>query len=124
MDGSDRMGTYPWIEIRRTKPHTPEYRAAKEREQLAIVSEQVINALSEIRRLRLVIQIKLAKMLQISQPALSSLEHQDDMTLSTLHSFAEDLGGHLRLLAEFDGELAIPIEFGLPNSEYAASGDP
>ena len=108
------MKTYPWNEIRRTNLDTPEDREAYEHELRAVVTEQVVYALNEIRRSRSVTQIELAKMLQISQPALSSLEHRDDMKLSTLRSFVEALGGHLRLLAEFDGELVVPIELGSP----------
>jgi len=118
------MKTYSWNEIRRTKLDTPEEREAYERELRAVVAEQVEYALGEIRRSRSVTQIELAKMLQISQPALSDLEHRGDMKLSTLRAFIEALGGHLRLLAEFDGELTVPIELGLPDGDYAASVKP
>ena len=42
-----------------------------------------------------------AKVLGISQPAVSKLERQPDMKLSTMASYVEALGGHLEISARF-----------------------
>jgi transcriptional regulator with XRE-family HTH domain len=57
--------------------------------------------LAEIRKLSGFSQQDLAKQLGVSQPALSKMESQDDMQISTLMKLVEALGGELQITARF-----------------------
>lgn len=49
----------------------------------------------------------MAKMLKVNQPAVSKLEQQVDMYVSSLRSYVEAVGGQLRIVAKFpEGEIA------------------
>lgn len=57
----------------------------------------------------------LADKLGISQDALSQLENSEDMSLSRLRNYLEQLGGRLQLFAVFDKgeqEYSIPLRIG------------
>ena len=57
--------------------------------------------------------------LSISQSAVSQLERGEDIKLSTLRSYVQGLGAHLRVVAVFgDGsnETAIPIRIGVESA--------
>lgn len=58
--------------------------------------------LKELRNLRRISQVDLAKRLGIGQTALSHAETRSDMKLSTLAGYVEALGGRLDLNAYFD----------------------
>ena len=61
--------------------------------------------LDERRKLKEVTQVQLAEMIDIDQSALSRIERQTDMHVSTLKSIVEALGGKLTLSVEFpDGD--------------------
>lgn len=65
-------------------------------------NEMLIDMLpAEIRRNMGVTQKKLAEKIGITQPALSKLENQDDMQISTLRRFVNALGGQLEIIAHF-----------------------
>lgn len=66
-------------------------------------------ALSELRAARAVTQQELAEALDVSQPNVSRIEHQDDVFLSTLRSYVEALGGRLEVRAVFE-ELTVDLE--------------
>jgi DNA-binding XRE family transcriptional regulator len=66
-------------------------------------------ALSELRTSRDVTQQVLAEALDVSQPNVSRIEHQDDVFLSTLRSYVEALGGRLEVRAVFD-DLTVDLE--------------
>jgi hypothetical protein len=51
----------------------------------------------------------LAEALDVSQPNVSRIEHQDDVFLSTLRSYVEALGGRLEVRAVFD-DLTVDLE--------------
>ncbi|MCG8606718.1 helix-turn-helix domain-containing protein [bacterium] len=57
-----------------------------------------VESLKELRRLSKLSQVKLAKSLAISQPAVSKIEKQTDMYLSTLRSYVEAIGGELDVI--------------------------
>ena len=84
---------------------SPERRQRNEnRSQAALI----YMALQELRQSLNVTQQGLARELDLSQPALSKLEHQDDIQVSTLSRFVEALGGELKLVASFpDREIVI-----------------
>lgn len=65
-------------------------------------------ALQELRQSRNLTQENLAKELGVNQPALSKMEHQQDMHISTLRKILSGMGGKLKLIAEFpDAEVVI-----------------
>jgi transcriptional regulator with XRE-family HTH domain len=65
-------------------------------------------ALRELRQARNLTQQQLADALGISQPALSKMEHQPDIQISTLRRILAAMGGELKLVARFpDGEFVI-----------------
>jgi DNA-binding XRE family transcriptional regulator len=68
-------------------------------------------ALSELRASRDVTQQVLAEALDVTQPNVSRIEHEDDVFLSTLRSYVEALGGRLEVRAVFDdltADLEVP----------------
>jgi ribosome-binding protein aMBF1 (putative translation factor) len=70
-----------------------------------------ILALADLREALGVTQAELAKVLEVSQPRVSRLEHKEDVYLSTLENYIEALGGHLKLEAVFEDrsiELTLP----------------
>jgi DNA-binding transcriptional regulator YiaG len=65
-------------------------------------------ALQELRQARQLTQQELAGMLGINQAALSKMENQDDIRVSTLRKLLSGMGGRLKLVAEFpEGEVVI-----------------
>ena len=65
-------------------------------------------ALQELRQTRHLTQQELANMLNINQAALSKMECQADMRVSTLRKILSAMGGTLKIVAEFpDGEVII-----------------
>ena len=65
-------------------------------------------ALQELRQARALTQQELAKQLKINQAALSKMESQSDMRVSTLTRILAGMGGTLKLVAEFpDGNVVI-----------------
>ena len=70
-------------------------------------------ALQELRQSRDMTQKQLAELLNINQAALSKMENQSDMRLSTLRKVLEAMGGKLKLVAEFPEEDVIINQFEL-----------
>ncbi len=65
-------------------------------------------ALQELRQTRQLTQQDLAKILNVSQAALSKMENQGDMRISTLRKLLAAMGGTLKIVAEFpEGEVVI-----------------
>ncbi len=64
--------------------------------------------LRELRQAFALTQEQLAATLKINQAAISKMESQSDMYVSTLRRFLEAMGAHLKIVAEFpDGEVVI-----------------
>jgi DNA-binding XRE family transcriptional regulator len=59
--------------------------------------------LAELRKLEGVTQVELAEKLGIKQPAVSQLEQQDDMQISTLQRIVKALGGVLEITVRLPG---------------------
>lgn len=59
--------------------------------------------LAQIRDLRNITQVELARRLDIDQSAVSKIEHRADMYLSTLKDVIRAMGGQLELTARFPG---------------------
>jgi DNA-binding XRE family transcriptional regulator len=70
--------------------------------------------LYELRHAEVVSQAELAGRLDVTQGAISKLEHADDVRVSTLRQYLEALGARLELIAVFDddGERRVPIHLG------------
>lgn len=69
--------------------------------------------LYELRHAEAVSQIDLAGRLDVTQGAISKLEHADDVRVSTLRQYLEALGARLELVAVFDDEARrVPINLG------------
>jgi DNA-binding transcriptional regulator YiaG len=69
--------------------------------------------LYELRRAEAVSQIDLAGRLDVTQSAVSKLEHADDVRVSTLRQYLAALGARLELVAVFDDEeRRVPINLG------------
>ncbi len=65
-------------------------------------------ALQELRQTRQLTQQELAAMLNVNQAALSKMENQKDMRVSTLRKLLVAMGGNLKIVAEFpEGEVVI-----------------
>ena len=77
-------------------------------------------ALQELRKMRKLSQKQLADDLNLNQAALSKMENQADMQVSTLRRILSAMGGRLKIVAQFpDGEFVID-EF--DQSDVQASG--
>ena len=57
--------------------------------------------LHELRQTYKLTQVRMAKVLGISQDGVSRLEKRSDLLLSTLRKSVEAMGGNLSLVAEF-----------------------
>ena len=60
--------------------------------------------LYELRHAEAVSQVALAGRLDITQSAVSKLEHADDVRVSTLRQYSDALGARLELVAVFDDD--------------------
>lgn len=69
--------------------------------------------LFELRHGEAVSQAELAGRLEVTQGAISKLEHSDDVRISTLRQYLEALGARLELVAVFDDEgRRVPVLLG------------
>lgn len=69
--------------------------------------------LYELRHAEAVSQAELAGRLDVTQGAISKLEHSDDVRVSTLRQYLDALGARLELVAVFDDEdRRVPIHLG------------
>jgi transcriptional regulator with XRE-family HTH domain len=80
------------------------HRVAKAKERARELQADML--LTELRKLEGVTQVELARKLGVKQPAISQLEQQDDMQVSTLQRIVKALGGVLEITVR------------LPNGDY------
>lgn len=96
---------------------------SKERLQLIEAEKQVILHEVDLQGLRQAVQLtqkQLADTLKVNQAAISKMENQSDMFVSTLRRFLEAMGAHLKIVAEFPDSPPIVInQFG----ELSANSD-
>lgn len=65
-------------------------------------------ALQELRQALDLTQRQIAETLRMNQAAVSKLEHQSDMYISTLRRFLEAMGARLQIVASFpEGDVCI-----------------
>ncbi len=97
------------------RPGAQERLAAKRAETLEEVR------LYELRHAEAVSQAELAGRLDVTQGAVSKLEHADDVRVSTLRQYLDALGARLELVAVFDEEgRRVPIKLGTADDQPAA----
>jgi DNA-binding transcriptional regulator YiaG len=91
-----------------TRPGAKQRLAAKRAEALEEIR------LYELRHAEAVSQAELAGRLDVTQGAISKLEHAEDVRVSTLRQYLEALGARLELVAVFDDEeeRRVPIHLG------------
>ena len=84
---------------------SPERQEAVDNQAQAIL---IGMALQELRQTRHLTQQELAEILNVNQAALSKMENQSDMRISTLRKVLLAMGGKMKIVAEFpDGEVII-----------------
>lgn len=89
------------------KPGTAEKLAAAR-----VVTDEEIR-LYQLRHGKAVSQAELAGRLEVTQGAISRLEHSEDVRVSTLREYLEALGARLELVAVFDDEdRRVPVHLG------------
>ncbi len=86
----------------------PERRAEIDRRHEELVNE--VESLKELRRLSKLSQAKIAETLKISQPAISKIEKQTDMYLSTLRSYVEAMGGELDVVVRLPDREQVKVK--------------
>ena len=100
------MKTKPFSTLR--DKMTPEQRAeSKTRAQLALLHL----TLAELRKSLDLTQEEVADKLGVVQSALSTIEHQDDIQVSTLSRYINSLGGSLTIVARFPDKEIIISQF-------------
>ncbi len=103
-------GHRKWSELRDKMMERPGAPEALER-AWAAHDEEV--RLYELRRAEALSQVEVAGRLEITQSAVSKLEHADDVRVSTLRDYLDALGARLELVAVFDDdERRVPIHLG------------
>ena len=69
--------------------------------------------LYELRHSEAISQAELAGRLDVTQGAISKLEHSEDVRVSTLRQYLEALGARLELVAVFDDDdRRVPVHLG------------
>jgi Helix-turn-helix domain len=86
--------------------------SAERREKIeARAAELVAEELSlrDLRHAHRLTQERVGEFLGIGQEGVSRLEKRSDLLISTLRSYVEAMGGHLRLVAEFPDRPAVVL---------------
>jgi transcriptional regulator with XRE-family HTH domain len=111
-------GHHKWSDIRAQSKLTPEQLEESSRKAQEIVARM---KLDELRRARHLSQAQLAEAWGKDQAAVSRIERQTDLYVSTLRRFIEAAGGELCITARFpDGD---PVELeGFGEIEPAVPG--
>ena len=89
-------GHKPWSEL--TKDFSPERRRRIDEMTRKALAEMPLH---ELRQARAMTQKDLAEKLNVNQPAVSKMEQRTDAYISSLRSYIEAVGGHLKIVAEF-----------------------
>ena len=92
----------------------PDRRARIEAEANRLHAEYL--TLRELRKAKELTQVQLAETLGIRQATVAQMEKRGDLMLSTLRSYVEAMGGHLRLVVDFPDRPPVSLE-GLGDTE-------
>ena len=87
---------------------SPERRARMAQRTQEMLEEM---ALQDLRQALDLTQTQVAELLQMKQAAVSKMEHQGDMYISTLQKFVTALGGNLQLVARFPDREVVLNQF-------------
>ena len=73
-------------------------------------------SLAAVRKAFNLTQVELARNMGVSQPAITKMEHQSDMLISTLCSYMGALDGQVRLVVDFPNgqEIEVTLRNGNP----------
>lgn len=87
--------------------------SAERRERIEQEAQAILMrmALRELRQELALTQQDLANLLKINQAALSKMENQQDMRVSTLQKLLAAMGGRLKIVAEFPDKEVIISQF-------------
>ena len=85
--------------------------ARRERVEDRVQGLLVEMALQELRQSRQLTQCQLADSLEVNQAAISKMEGQSDMYLSTLRRLVAAMGGTLKLVAQFPDQEVVINQF-------------
>ena len=80
---------------------TPERQARAQAKTSAMLADMALN---ELRQALDLSQEEMAKILKVKQPAISKIEKNTDMYISTLRRYIKALGGELEISARFNNE--------------------
>ncbi len=86
---------------------TPARRRKVEARAKELIAEEM--TLRELRKARKLTQVRIAKMLGITQDGVSRLEKRSDLLLSTLRKAVQAMGGNLSLVAEFPDRAPVVL---------------
>lgn len=95
-------------------------RSPESRDRVAAKVEQLNEQLrlAQLRARSSKTQTEIAEAIGTTQSAVSRIEHQDDLLVSSLNDYVSATGGRLRLIAEYDADA---IEIDLPALHEAAT---
>jgi DNA-binding XRE family transcriptional regulator len=79
--------------------------------------------LQQLRKAKALTQVQLAATLGIRQATVAQLERRSDLLLSTLRSYVEAMGGHLRLVVDFPDRPPVSLE-GLGDTDEGGKAPP
>ena len=96
------------------KKLSPARRKKVEARAAELIAEEM--TLRELRRARKLTQVRMAKVLGITQDSVSRLEKRSDLLLSTLRKTVRAMGGNLSLVAEFPDRTPVVLS-GIANDE-------
>src|SRR6516164_508622 len=86
---------------------SPAQRKKVEARAAELIAE--VMTLRELRHARKLTQVRMAKLLGITQDSVSRLEKRSDILLSTLRKSVQALGGRLSLVAEFPDRAPVVL---------------
>jgi transcriptional regulator with XRE-family HTH domain len=97
---------------------SPARRRKVEARAAELMAEEM--TLCELRKARKLTQVRMAKVLGVTQDSVSRLEKRSDLLLSTLRKTVQAMGGNLSLVAEFPDRAPVVLS-GIADDESAQS---
>jgi DNA-binding XRE family transcriptional regulator len=89
------------------KKLSPAQRKKVEARAAELIAEEM--TLGELRKARKLTQVRMAKVLGVTQDSVSRLEKRSDLLLSTLRKTVQAMGGNLSLVAEFPDRAPVVL---------------
>jgi predicted transcriptional regulator len=85
---------------------------SERKQRVNAMAERLIHqelSLRELRQSQNLTQKDLARLLEIGQEGVSRLEKRKDILLSTLEKYVQAIGGHLKIVVEFDNQPSVDL---------------